>query len=609
MKGQLKKEIQEMVRRIDFPIAVYLYESGRIIATSMKARFVIGDEVRNMNLIWEKHGREKLPEEVLNNGSLILYQRPIVCKNDRLTIDAEITSVEMGEEHVIFFVFEQSYKRPFDKKYQQKIPRIMWFDRKQNVLGCNLSAQKVIINVGTHQDNWEENKSQQKRVLESQESQLGKIEEVVTEKGELSFASVNRILLMNKNETHLGVLTMYTLILSAENAQEIIDDAYRENNILNEAVAKSNYIAISWEKGKEGVVNYVSSNISRFGFLPGEFYQGEITWKDLVVPEDYPLFERKNTEPNLYGTNCFFVDYRIRKKNGDILWVRDETIKSTIKDITNFRQGIIHPIETPMIGNQKDSFSALLKGVSELETCPEFSLVYQPIIDSETRTCVGAEALLRWKNKKNKLASPSEFLPLSEYLGLMGPIGKFVFQEAFQALDYWNQNGYPDFRIHINLSVIQLTQSDIIAQVSEAAQTAGIKRENVVFEVKESLALEDVQLMKLVLLSLKKERFRILLDNFGSGVSALSLVMELPLNYIKVDESFIRAYGTEKFKPSLLNAIGGVAHDSGIKVIVAGIETREQLEFLILSDIDEYQGYYFGHPVPVSEFKMKGENK
>ena len=127
-------------------------------------------------------------------------------------------------------------------------------------------------------------------------------------------------------------------------------------------------------------------------------------------------------------------------------------------------------------------------------------------------------------------------------------------------------------------------------------------KSKIILEVTESLAVEDMDLMKTVLMELKKEGFKIALDDFGTGYSSLNHIMEMPLDYIKIDKSFIDSYGTSSFNPSLLSAIVELAHSMDMQIIVEGVETRQQMEFLMFLNTDRYQGYFYGKPVPKEEF-------
>ena len=128
---------------------------------------------------------------------------------------------------------------------------------------------------------------------------------------------------------------------------------------------------------------------------------------------------------------------------------------------------------------------------------------------------------------------------------------------------------------------------------------------NIILEVTESLAVEDMELMKSVLTQLRASGFSIALDDFGTGYSSINHIMEMPLNYVKIDKSFVKNYGTDAFNPRLLSATVELAHSVNTEVIVEGVETKQQMEFLMFLNADKIQGYLYGKPMPASEFEKK----
>ena len=185
------------------------------------------------------------------------------------------------------------------------------------------------------------------------------------------------------------------------------------------------------------------------------------------------------------------------------------------------------------------------------------------------------------------------------------PLGEYVLQQSFMTCKYWNDTYDPDFCVSVNLSVIQLVQPNIVERILETARTTGVNPKNIILEVTESLAVEDMNLMKKVLFNLKENGFSIALDDFGTGYSSLNHIMEMPLDYVKIDKSFVANYGTDNFNPSLLSAITELAHSVNMKVVVEGVETKQQMEFLMFLDADRIQGYLYGKPMPVKDFEKE----
>lgn len=237
----------------------------------------------------------------------------------------------------------------------------------------------------------------------------------------------------------------------------------------------------------------------------------------------------------------------------------------------------------------------------------EFLIYYQPIIDvqKEEIECAGAEALIRWNNAHLGFISPGEFIPLAEYLGLINPIGNYVLQEACRHCRGWNERGYPDYKVNVNLSVVQLLQPDIVDVVARALKVSGIRPKNLMLEVTESLAINDMGRMKEILGGIKALGVRLALDDFGTGYSSLNHIREIPFDVIKVDQSFVKDLAQDAYAKSFVRMVSELAEAVGMSVCVEGIETINQYAVLQDMKIKYVQGYFFDKPMPRKEFEEK----
>jgi predicted signal transduction protein with EAL and GGDEF domain len=237
----------------------------------------------------------------------------------------------------------------------------------------------------------------------------------------------------------------------------------------------------------------------------------------------------------------------------------------------------------------------------------EFEVYYQPIIDvqQESLPCTGAEALIRWNSSELGFISPAEFIPLAEYLGLINPIGNYVLREACRHCKSWNDRGYPDYKVNVNLSVIQLLQNDIVEIIENTIKETGIAPKNLTLEVTESLAINDLERMKGILKSIKKLGVRIALDDFGTGYSSLNHIRELPFDVIKVDQSFIRNLEKDVYEKSFIRMVAELAEAIGVNLCVEGVETRGQFEIVSAMHVSLIQGYYFDRPMKREDFEAK----
>ena len=241
----------------------------------------------------------------------------------------------------------------------------------------------------------------------------------------------------------------------------------------------------------------------------------------------------------------------------------------------------------------------------------EFEVYFQPIIDVQKNgfPCTGAEALIRWNSTELGFISPGEFIPLAEYLGLINPIGDYILREACKCCKKWNDNGYPEYKINVNLSVVQLLQNDIVESIRKAIADTGIEPHNLTLEVTESLAINDMEKMKGILGKIKELGVRIALDDFGTGYSSLNHIRELPFDVIKVDQSFIRNLEKDVYAKSFIRMVAELAEAIGVNLCVEGVETKGQFEIIAGMHVSLVQGYYFDKPMKQMEFEEKYTSK
>ncbi len=237
----------------------------------------------------------------------------------------------------------------------------------------------------------------------------------------------------------------------------------------------------------------------------------------------------------------------------------------------------------------------------------EFLVYYQPITDIslEGAPCCGAEALIRWNSEQLGFISPGEFIPLAEYLGLINPIGNYVLETACMDCKRWNDNGHPNYKVNVNLSVVQLLQPDIVDIVEKTVKKTGINPHNLTLEVTEGLAIHDMERMKKILADIKKIGVRIALDDFGTGYSSLNHIREIPFDVIKVDQSFVRTLAQDAYSQSFVKMVSELANTIGVSICVEGVETKEQYHILQGMTVRLVQGYYFDRPMPKAEFEKK----
>lgn len=237
----------------------------------------------------------------------------------------------------------------------------------------------------------------------------------------------------------------------------------------------------------------------------------------------------------------------------------------------------------------------------------EFEIYYQPIIDVQAgqEHCTGAEALIRWNSVKLGFIPPDEFIPLAEYLGLINPIGNYVMKEACLSCKRWNENGYPDYKVNVNLSVVQLLQADVVEIVERTLEETGLQPRNLTLEVTESLAINDMVRMKQILNRIKALGVKIALDDFGTGYSSLNHIREIPFDVIKVDQSFVKDLAADAYSQSFVKMVAELAETLGVSICVEGIETAVQYDVVQHMKVKYIQGYFFDRPLKKADFETK----
>jgi diguanylate cyclase (GGDEF)-like protein len=232
----------------------------------------------------------------------------------------------------------------------------------------------------------------------------------------------------------------------------------------------------------------------------------------------------------------------------------------------------------------------------------ELVLHYQPRVDIKSGRIVGAEALVRWKHPELGNISPLQFIPLAEETGLIVPIGEWILRRACEQNKRWQEAGMEPIRVSVNLSSVQFRQPGLYECVTRVLAETGLDGRWLEFEITESLLMKDLDATIAQL-----ERFHALgvhlsIDDFGTGYSSLSYLKRLPIDSIKIDQSFVRELTTSSEDSALVTAIILMCRSLKLSVVAEGVETRSQLALLRILQCDEIQGYLVSRPVPAPEF-------
>ena len=233
----------------------------------------------------------------------------------------------------------------------------------------------------------------------------------------------------------------------------------------------------------------------------------------------------------------------------------------------------------------------------------QFHLYYQIQVDSSHRP-LGAEVLIRWIHPERGVVSPAQFIPLAEETGLILPIGQWILETVCTQLKAWEQDALTrDLVLAVNVSARQFRQTDFVAQVQATVQRHAINPMRLKLELTESMLVKNIEDTITIMSTLKATGIHLSLDDFGTGYSSLQYLKKLPLDQLKIDQSFVRDLATDSSDKAIVRTIIVMAQSLGLDVIAEGVETEEQQQFLMGQGCGHYQGYLFGKPVPVEEFE------
>ncbi len=230
----------------------------------------------------------------------------------------------------------------------------------------------------------------------------------------------------------------------------------------------------------------------------------------------------------------------------------------------------------------------------------EFYLVYQPQLDVARGSFLSAEALIRWQHPKQGLISPDDFIPLAEENGLIIPIGEWVLRTACTEAARRRKNGQP-MQVAVNLSPLQIKNPNFIENVLGILDETGFPPDMLVLEITEGALMEHSENTLATLLALRKHHIQIALDDFGTGYSSMNYLKRLPINHIKVDQSFVRGLQDNKENLAIVRAIISLSKNLGFSVTAEGIESLNQAQILKYFGCETLQGYYFSKPIPMQE--------
>ncbi|MCG6204365.1 EAL domain-containing protein [Rhodopseudomonas sp. HC1] len=231
----------------------------------------------------------------------------------------------------------------------------------------------------------------------------------------------------------------------------------------------------------------------------------------------------------------------------------------------------------------------------------QLDLNYQPIVDLDSHSVVGAEALLRWHHPERGMVSPAEFIPLAEATDLIRPIGLWMLSRACTQIREWARSELGDIRLAVNLSARQFLDKDLVPHVRGAIEAAGISPDRLEIELTETAAMADHAHTRRVFTALRDLGVGIALDDFGTGYASMSYLRKLPFNKLKIDREFVHHVDSSGESQAICDALIALSRGLGINVLAEGAEREEEVRHLLTRGCSTFQGYYFARPVPAND--------
>lgn len=255
----------------------------------------------------------------------------------------------------------------------------------------------------------------------------------------------------------------------------------------------------------------------------------------------------------------------------------------------------------PAMQREADRFVMLHHEILKGLELNQFFVVYQPIFDLNSKTFSKCEALVRWQHPERGLISPFDFIAVAERTGAIRPLGAFVLKQVLADSQFFQRQGL-DLQISINRSSHEFNVHHIANEWLQMIQQAGLAYNSIIFEITESLFMDKISVQQNNIMALHNQGVQLAIDDFGTGYSALNYLSRYPVNFIKIDKSFINDLETEERARALVAVLINMAKVLNVKVVAEGVETAAQLSVLQALGCDFIQGYYYSKPLQIDDF-------
>ena len=230
----------------------------------------------------------------------------------------------------------------------------------------------------------------------------------------------------------------------------------------------------------------------------------------------------------------------------------------------------------------------------------EFVLYFQPQFELKTEKLISVEALIRWNHPIKGIVPPLEFIPLAEETGLIVPIGEWVMRSALRQIKKWQEAGLPDIRVAINITTKQFKLFNLVKTITDILEETGVEPKYLELELTENMVINNVEIINTIF-QLKNIGVQIVLDDFGTGYSSLNYLRQIPIDRLKIDQSYVQNIDSKRGDDVIIQAIITMAKGMNLEVLAEGVESESQLEYLKNQKCGEVQGFYFSKPLSVDD--------
>lgn len=265
-------------------------------------------------------------------------------------------------------------------------------------------------------------------------------------------------------------------------------------------------------------------------------------------------------------------------------------------------KNINYAIYNEDVRNKLSEESMILDDIKIALVKNQFEVYYQPKFSLVTGEMIGSEALIRWNHPEHGFISPAVFIPIAEKSKLILKIGRFVCERVCNDIYEWKKQGKKIVPVSVNLSRVELYQPDIVKFINKTIKMYNLSSDFIEIEITETVAINELNILKNVLNELRTYGFSISMDDFGTGYSSISCLRDMPIDILKLDKSFLGGIEHDERSRNIAKSIVSLAKSLDLVVIIEGVESKEQAELMKQFGCDLVQGFYFARPMPAKNF-------